>query len=196
MKYIKILSLAAVAAMALMAFAGTASATVLKSGTTTLGVGTTIDASLKGSAKLESGGEVLDTCTAGTVKGPITNAGGSNATVTGEIKELTWENCTKPTTTLKPGTLEIHHITGTTNGTVTGSGSEVTINGIFGTSCVYGTGAGLDLGTLKGVTSGSASLVINVSVPRTAGGFLCPSSAVWNAEYTVTSPTGLNVEAS
>ncbi len=204
MKHLKMLSLAAVAAMALMAFgAGTASATELyqlktSAAPATLAKGTVIDASLTGSAKLESGGEVLDTCTGGTVKGKTTTAGSSTSTVSGNIEELTWTNCTKPTTTVKNGSLEIHHISGGTSGTVTGSGSEVTINGIFGTSCVYGTGAGTDLGTLVGATGphSHATLAINTSVPRISGGFLCPSTAVWNANYTVTSPVGLVVEAS
>ncbi len=203
MKYIKMLGLAAVAAMALMAFgAGTASATELyqlKTGANavTLGKGTTIDASLTGSAKLEAGGEVLDTCTGGTVDGVVDNPGSSTTTVSGPINELTWTGCTKPTTTVKTGALEIHY-SSNTNGTVTGSGSEVTINGIFGTSCVYGTGAGTDLGTLVGATGphAHATLAINTSVPRVSGGFLCPSTAVWNANYTVTSPTGLVVEPS
>jgi hypothetical protein len=206
MKYLKTIGLAALAAMALMAFgASTASATELYKLTTgtpsidTLGVGTTIDASLTGSAILETtGGEVLNTCTGGTVHGEITNAGSATTTVNGHIDELTWTGCTRETKTIANGSLEIHHITGTTNGTVTGKDSEVTINGIFGSSCVYGTGAGTHLGTLVGASGphAHATLAIKATVPRTAGGFLCPSTAVWNANYTVTSPTGLVVEAS
>ncbi len=198
MKYIKMLSLAAVAAMALMAFgAGSASATKLYSGATGLGAGTTIDASLSGSASLETTeGEVLNTCTGGTVKGKTSNAGGSAETyVSGSIESLTWTGCTRTTTTIKNGSLKIDYTSGK-NGSVIGEGSEVTINGIFGSSCVYGTGTGTNLGSLVGSTTGSATLAIKATVPRTSGGFLCPSTAVWNANYTVTSPSPLHVTAS
>jgi hypothetical protein len=197
MKYMKMLGLAAVAAMALMAFAGTASATELYSGATTLKAGTVIDASLTGSAILETtGGTVLNTCTGGTVKGKTANNGGPAETVKGNIEELTWTGCTRETITTKPGALEIHHIAGTKDGTVIGSGSEVTINGLFGTSCVYGTGPGTHLGTLKGTTAGDATLAIKATVPLTIPNWLCPSTAVWNANYTVTQPTPLHVTAS
>jgi hypothetical protein len=197
MKYLKMIGLAALAAMALMGFAGSASATELYSGAVTQGKGTVIDASLSGSAILETtGGEVLNTCTGGTVKGSIENAGSATTTVSGPISELTWSGCTRETKTIANGSLEIHHIAKTINGTVTGKNSEVTINGIFGSSCVYGTGAALDLGELKGSTTNDATLAIKATVPRTAGGFLCPSTAVWNASYTVTQPTPLHVTAS
>ncbi|MDQ3725860.1 MAG: hypothetical protein M3335_08250 [Actinomycetota bacterium] len=203
MKYIKMLGLAAVAAMALMAFAGTASATELYklqtgAGPATLGKGTVIETSMTGSSKTEASGEVLETCTGGTMKFKVSNVGSATATVSGSLEELTWSGCTRPTATISLGSLEIHHIAGTTNGTVTGRATEWTINGIFGTSCAYGFGAGTNLGTLQGATAphSHATLAINAVIPRVAGGFLCPSTVVWNTNYTTTAPTGLVVEAS
>ncbi|HET8815695.1 MAG TPA: hypothetical protein VFM51_12175 [Solirubrobacterales bacterium] len=207
MKYLKMLSLAAVAAMALMAFgAGTASATKLYKHTTALGVGTEITASLASgtSSRLTTtGGTTLNTCTSSSVAGEIENAGGASATVEGNVEpeNLTWTNCsTGSVTTTVGGNLVIHHIAGTTNGTLTAEDFEVTVDTFFG-PCTYVAGEGTHLGTLTGnsSTSGHATMDINAIVTRKAedpDDGTCPSSARWVGTYTVTSPTGLNVEAS
>ncbi len=140
------------------------------------------------SATLTSGGSTIATCTGSTVEGS-TNAE-SGSPLSGGISKLTWESCNQTTHTVANGSLDITNI-GKTNGTVTGTGNSVTV-GIFGTSCTYGTGAGTHLGT---ISSGAAPILkINATVPRVAGGFLCPSSGVWEAEYVVTSPHALYVE--
>jgi hypothetical protein len=200
MKYIKMLGLAVVAAAAVMAFigAGTASATVLcKTATnpcTEKHGDVTIHGTLVGSATLESGSEVLDTCTASMIHGKVEQTGSATSTVSGKISELTWGSCTNPTTTVTLGSLEIHHIAGTNNGTLTAIGTEVTVSGIFGVSCTYGAGTGLDLGTVKG---GSPSIItISTKVKKTAGSFVCPSEPTWTAEYKVTEPSPLFVSAS
>ena len=66
MKYVKMLGLAAMAAMAVMAFvgAGTASATELYEGNTTLGAGSTLHATLEpGTSALltDTAGNTIDT---------------------------------------------------------------------------------------------------------------------------------------
>jgi hypothetical protein len=197
MKYMKMLGLAAVAAAALMAFvgAGTASATVLcKTSTLTTGcaaagqdygANTTVEATLNGSAILEAGGFIEDTCTGSTIKGKTTNTGSSTETVSGNASSLTWSNCTFPTKTIKLGTLEIHYTSGD-NGTLTASGFEVTIEQFFG-SCVYKSGTANNLGTLKG----GSPATIAISTTVTGSGFGCPSTATWNANYTVTNPNPL-----
>jgi cytoskeletal protein CcmA (bactofilin family) len=201
MKYLKILGLAAIAAAALMAFAGSASATVLcaNNASTTAcsskyAAGTVIESSLSASATLETtGGTVLDTCTGGKVNGKVENAGSSTTTVSGKITSLTWEGCTKETKTLANGELEIHWISGTDNGTLTAKNTQVTVNGLFeGESCIYGAGAGTDLGTVVGGTN--ATLLISALVPRQTGsGFLCPAETRWTASYKVTAPNPLYV---
>lgn len=209
MKHVKMLGLAAVAAMALLAFVGasSASATVLCKTTPTLGspcaspypAGTTIDATLEETATLETlEGTVLDECTGSTIKGTTSNKGSSTETVSGNASELTWTGCTRETKTTVLGSLEIHNISGTHNGTLTGSGFSVTVNGIFNTSCIYGTGTGLDLGTLNQSTSGTtpATIKINAEVPRTVSNFLCPQKTRWTASYLVTEPVPLYVTAS
>ena len=203
MKYVKMLGLAAVAAAALTAFvgAGTASATVLcKEGITTgcasagkaYPAGTTVEASLEGSAELVAGGFIEDTCTGSTIKGTTSTAGSSTTTVSGNATSLTWSNCTFPTTTTKLGSLEIHWISGTDNGTLTASGFEVTIHQLFG-DCVYSSGANNDLGTVKG--GNPATIAIKTSVTG-GGAFGCPSTATWTAAYTVTAPKPLFVSSS
>jgi hypothetical protein len=211
MKDLKMLGFAALAAMATMAFigAGTASATELYKYTTpsandTLGVETTILGSLTGgTAKLTStSGTLLDTCTGGEVDIDVEDAGGATKTVLGKITALTWSGCIEPTESVKLadgtyGTMEIHHITGTTNGTVTGKNSVVKVNTtIFEAICEYTVGSALHLGTLIGAKSstGHATLAINTVVPA-KNSFFCPD-AKWEANYTVTTPTGLMVEAS
>jgi hypothetical protein len=75
-------------------------------------------------------------------------------------------------------------------GEVRSKGSQVTLN-IFGVSCTYGTGEGTILGT---ITGGEApELAINAALPKTAGGFLCPGTGVWNAKYIVTSPHAVHI---
>jgi hypothetical protein len=196
MKYLKILSLAAVAAMALMAFAGSASATVLRNGSGILPAGTKISSSLSGSSILKSGTTTLNTCTGGKFSGEITNAGSSTTTVSGPNTTIDFENCVSTVDTEKLGTLEIHSISGTTNGTLTASGVVIG-NTIFGTNCLYESGTGKDLGTLTGSTTGNATIGINITVneaePKKS---ICPDTATWEATFKVTSPSPLWVEAS
>jgi hypothetical protein len=200
MKYVKMLGLAALAAMAVMALvgAGTASATELYSGATTLKAGTEVDASVTGSSFKMSTTEnaVLDECAGGTIKGKTSNNGSSTETVKGSVAkvDLTWSSCTRPTETLAGGTLEIHYTSGL-NGTVTASGLEITINTIpFGT-CTYITTSGTSLGSLTGSTTSNAVLHINTTATLKSGP-ACPADARWIATYTVTSPKPLHVTTS
>jgi hypothetical protein len=198
MKYLKMLGLAAVLAAAVMAIvgAGTASADEICTEPAVSNMCpagkliTEIDATLKAgeSAKLEdTSGNTLDTCTAGTVK--ITNisqgTGVSSITGTSAANEIVWgeknTECLFTTDTITGASIEATQASGGGT-TLKASGAEVTINtGLFG-SCIYKTGTGLDLGT---VSNGGTTLTINVVVTR-ASGFACPSSAKWNATYTVT----------
>jgi len=208
MKYLKMLSLAAVAAAALMAFAGAGTATADEICTTAANAENMcpagkliekIEASLVGSAKLEdTSGNTLDTCTAGSVK--ITNITAANGNKTGSADvtgdsttaDITWGTAATPcsfaTSTVVGGVVHASHAAGGGT-TITATSIEVTINlgGFFG-SCTYGVGAGLDLGT---VAQGGNTLVINKVVNRTAGGFACPLTAVWNATYKVTNHTAV-----
>jgi len=216
MKYVKMLGLAAVAAMALMAFlgAGTASATVLckEAGKTTgctndFVKGQRIEATttVGTTAILETtGGVVLDKCTGSKITGEIEVTGGAETTVSGPIDPLNketgksgleWGECSRTTHTLKVGKLEVHHITNTDNGTLTATGGiEVTINTIFG-SCVFGTGEALDVGKLTGGNPATINTEKTV-VPKISGNAACPTHGVWNAQFTLTEPGSAWVSAS
>ena len=211
MKYLRMFGLAAVlaATLAVIAGAGSASATVLCSTTAdpcpagqSWPVNTVLDFSIRSGGTQEwyiltdTTGEELDTCSSSTVKGRITNAGSSTATVAGSVEELTWTSCTFPTKTVTKAGLEIHKIAGTSNGTVTSSGTfEVTINTIFFGSCIYGVTSGVDLGEL---TEGNPAIFhINAVAEKFSGSNLaCPSTSKWTATYTLTSPSGTTLSVS
>jgi hypothetical protein len=192
MKHLKMLGIAAIAALGLLVFvgAGTASAATLFTSSNKIspyGAGTTISATLATgtSAALKSGSTTIATCTSSRVHGTTSNETG--ATVQGNIQELEFSSCSQTTHVLANGSLSIDG-----EGNVVGVGQRVTL-GIFGTSCTYGTGEGVTLGILTG--GSPAVLKINALIPRTAGGFLCPSVGTWTAEYVITSPHSLYVGA-
>ncbi|MGN6276246.1 MAG: hypothetical protein ACTHNP_10010 [Solirubrobacterales bacterium] len=202
MKYAKLIGLAAIAAMALMAFAGagTASATRLCkaaektcSSANTYPKGTEIVASLEKETTAilrNTESSIVDTCTGSETKGKTENESGTS--VSGPISSLTFTGCSNPTSVLKNGSLSVTNISGTNNGTVTAKESEVTIS-VFGTTCTFGAGGGTTLGTLTG--GAMATMDIKAVVNLVAGSFLCPKTAVWEAKYTVTKPEPLFVTA-
>jgi hypothetical protein len=200
MKYLKMIGLAAVAAMALMAFAGagtaSAAAVLCESGTTApcatkWSTPKALDFSLKKetSARLTTTeGTPLNTCTTSTVEGTLSrNVSGENAI--GEVLAagLTFGKCTtEGVKTLTGGTLTVTAALANGDGTVLADSFEVTVPGPFG-SCVFTAGTGTHLGTLSEGKAGASTLVVNAIVNRVSG--LCPTSAKWVAEYTLTSPT-------
>jgi hypothetical protein len=200
MKYLKMLGLAAIAAMALMAFisAGTASATVICSSTSSpcplaqkYAVGTRIGFSLASGTSLRwvNGGTTLETCGQAVLKSDITNAGSASTTVTSENKTLSFNECTFANGFTKLGGLEIHNITGTSNGTVTASG-EIgwTFNNPMFGSCVYGWTTGGVVGT---ITEGKpATLDLNTNIVRLSGSsFACPANGTLEGSLVQTEPT-------
>ena len=183
MKYVKMLGLLAVAAAALMAFAGSASATILTSpeGSTYTGeiVATSTNSELDGAF-------VTVKCGHSEAKGSVENHGGER--VSGPITTLTFTTCNYHTTVENKGTLEVD-----TNGTVYSKEAKVTINTSVG-SCTFTTAAsGTDVGTLS--QGKGASLNINsAKIPRTAGNFLCGSSGTWTGSYDLVTPNDLWVD--
>lgn len=195
MKYLKSLVFVAMV-IGLMAFleAGTASATVAcesNANTNTCQqsypAGTAFDIEQTGSAKFESSGTVIEECAGSTLKGKTENVGSASETLEILIESLTWNSCTTTFTTLSTGSLEVHWIAGTDNGTLTVQGFEWTRNTVFG-SCTYGFGASpRDLGT---ITSGSpATISINVSLLRLSGP--CPEATQWTSSYKFVEPDPL-----
>jgi hypothetical protein len=203
MKYLKILGLAAVAAMVLMTFAGTASATVLCKESITTGcaaagkahpVGAVITRSLEGSSILSSNGTTLNTCTGGQFTSQIASAGSTTTTVGGPNTTIDYENCASTSHTERAGSFEIHHIAGTDNGTMKESGAVIGST-VFGTNCLYESGTNKDLGELKGGTSPTISInvTLNEAEPKK---FICPDTRTWTATLRITAPTPLYIAAS
>ena len=201
MRYIKMLGLAAIAAAALMAFvgAGSASATELTCNGVKCPVGTIIHAQTPAGTHATLHPPIGAIECNSTVEGTVTDAGSSTTTVKGTITVLTFTPCTNGAvvTVLKKGTLEIHTASsGGGTGTVTSIGAEVTVQA-FGFHCIFGTGAGVDIGTVttNTTTPGDATLDIAATIPRTGGssGVFCGSTAQWTGSYTSTKPTTLVV---
>ncbi len=199
MKYLKMLGLAAVAAMAMAAFtAGTASATTLEVNGVAQSGAVALSASLESgtSALLQlTNGSFANTCTVSSVSGSTTKfTAESSAAIGGPISVLSFTSCTtSPVTVDVRGSLSVKWISGTTNGTVESVGAEVTVPSPIGNlNCKTGTGA--DIGTLTG-KSGSVTSDKHATMDISAVlncGFLAPS-ATWTGKYLVTSPTGLGV---
>lgn len=187
---LKALAIAAVAAMAFTAFAASsASATTLEVGGVTQNGSVNIEASLASGTSMvwsRTDGSLANTCTTSTVVGNTETF--TKISVTGTIDALSFNNCERTVTPHLAGTLHVAHISGTTNGTVSSSGTEVTVGSPFGTlNCK--TGGGVDIGTLTGVSGGNATIDINAVIDC---GFLV-RSASWKGTYAVTSPSGLGV---
>jgi hypothetical protein len=201
MKYLKMIGLAAIAAMALMAFAGagtaSAAAVLCESGTTApcatkWSTPKALDFSLKTTTSAlltTTEGTTLNKCATSTVQGTLTsNVSGGNATGEVPASGLTFGSClTEGVKTLVGGKLTVTAALAGGAGTVFADDFEVTVPGPFG-SCIYGAGNGTHLGTLSEGKAGTSTLVVNAVVTRTQG-TICPSSAKWVAEYTLTSPT-------
>lgn len=150
-----------------------------------------VDLSLKSGTSMvlkNTGGSIEATCSGGTINGLI-GAEAANV-VSIETSEWTWSNCSHTADTIAVGSLEIERIAETYNGTVKGKGAEWKFT-IAGVECTYGLGTGIDLGTLTGGTE--PRLQVNSVINKTAGGFLCPTTTVLEAEYEVTSPHALYV---
>jgi hypothetical protein len=210
MKYLKTLGLAVVAVAALMAIAGagTASATVLcDSNTNPCSAKWASETQLEFNVKTgtvgkwgNTSGETLVECTEGLLKGRP-SAGGATSTVKMSVSasEFNWNSgCSGVVTkTLEGGTLEIHAIAGTGNGTVTATGFTFTTT-LFGSSCTYGFLTTTDMGVLTGSGTGNAVLDISTTFSKKEGSFICPSTLSWKEEFVQVAPsgTGLFVESS
>jgi hypothetical protein len=201
MKYMKILGLAAIAAMALTAFlgVGTAGASSIKvfGAAGSLPAGTVIEASLEAgnSAVLEdSFGLTGTTCTGSTVAGTmsrVTPAGSPK----GALSTLTFTPCPHTVDVESKGELEVRNIAGTTNGTVFSIGAKVKVfSTLLNQSCIANTGAGTDLGTMTGATAAGSKATMDISASIPLEGCSAASSK-WTGKYEVSKPLGLVSEA-
>jgi hypothetical protein len=191
MKYVKMLGLLAVAAAALMAFAGNAAATVVTSPPGTVYTGT-ITATSEGYVTLHNAVGTIS-CHSHVTGSVQRHTGSGVITASGAITALSFSGCTNGEVhqvngvVVKPGELEIHKLANG-NGTLTSKNAEVSIT-MFGFNCIYGTGAGLDIGE---VTPGQhGTLDISASIPRVGGSFFCGATGNWTGKYKILTPTNI-----
>jgi hypothetical protein len=190
MKFTKILGLVAMAALALMAFASTATATTLYTNGEKKAVSVTIEATLKGSALLRDTSNVFaNTCTSSTVKGHTVSPF-TGTTVGGPIDSLSFSGCTHEKVVVDTlGTLNVEVIGSGPNGTVRSNGAKVTTPvTIFGSvvtaTC---TTENTDIGTLTGSESpwtGTPLSEIDINAVLNCGSIL--PSAKWEGTYLIT----------
>jgi hypothetical protein len=193
MRCIKMLGLAGLVAVALMAFAGTASATTLTSPAKTPYTST---------FELRSGNVEFDftfgkiSCTESEFIGKV-EFHGNGLTAGGKISSLTFANCGEGNTftVLKPGSLEIDATTPAGNGLVKWTNGEVKVHVKGGFTCTIKT-SNTPIGTLTGSneTKGNAQLDLNGSKVPVSGAF-CGTSAEMTNKYAVITPATLEVDA-
>lgn len=186
MKYVKMHGLLAVVAAALMAFAGTASASTLTSPAgTKMAVGATLELTST-NTKLD-GAFITVSCKHALFKVEITQNGTTN-TITnagGKLTTLHLTNCdSNVTSIIKLGSVEFNKA-----GEVFSTGTELSVHTSVG-ECVFST-SNTKTGTLTG--GPGATLDTTGKVPRTGGSFFCGSSGQWTGTYEVISPSYLAV---
>jgi len=201
MKHLKILGLAAVAAVALTALlgSGSASATVLCKKfkqpcpkTEVFGATTKIKATLRAKTSLviKDVHEILDTCTGSTLEGLTTNAGGGKGVpVEGTNETETFTGCTHTVTILEKGKFAVDYIGPTTDGTWVFSNDNVTVEDL-GVTCSYGSGTEDEVGIFESdETTEDAELdFVEAEFTKIAGSFLCPPTVFFSGEYWITEP--------
>jgi hypothetical protein len=207
MKHFKTLGLLAIAMTALMAFAPSSPATTLTSPT-----GTTFNTStftaIAGTTSLDAA-QYTVTCNKSHTEATISQHG-PGVTIKANVAKFTFTECNFPVKVEANGTLELHtirrnfspHATclagdgDTCDGTLTSSGTKMTIETSVG-NCTFTTNE-TSIGRVTGssTTGGKAKLDIQASIPRTGGNFLCGSSYTWTGSYTFDTPNTLWIDES
>jgi len=198
MKYVKMLSLAAVAAMALAAFAGAgmASATTVCTDSTGGAQGAcltgqepysgSIVAELKPETKAVLSGGLNVECNESVVSG-TTNENGE-----GEITSAIFDgSCTTCPTVTSLTPWSAHAVTGTSpNGQMVVENPVVHLENCFGFAKCTAEASSVTLD----VVGGSTPMVIAEEEPLTLSGFGCGEEGTWTAEYNVVTPSSLYLE--
>ena len=187
MNQVKMLGLFVVAAAALIAFAGTASATITSGGSAYTG-----HLHFESSSWHLDAGPITLSCKSHTLTIPV-----PWGSTTSSISSMTLTECGSDTVSVTtPGSLRID-----SNGTVYFEGTEVTAQAhrtVFGfpvtTHCIYRTAAnpGTDIGALTEGTTSIEMAGTNIPQVSTDGG--CGSNAQWTGTYTITKPGALTID--
>lgn len=206
MKHLKMLGLAAVAAVALMASvgAGSASAAVLCKTKTDpcnslLKNGEALSSQMvaKTKALINITWDVVE-CKKSAIGGKLTKEGGKGAVPEVNVETLSFTECNCEVLVLKKGTFYVSHIVPSDNGTPFGTGQELITqcNTIFGeVKCTWLTN-NTSMGELKGgnpaiLSAVNEDLLLNKNAANTKN---CEEEAFWTGEYEFTKPNPLYVE--
>ena len=210
MKYLKVLGLAAVAAMVVMAFgAGSASAAVklcvkgVSDGKCPTGKEEYNGSHIEAKVTNPPGAVLTTNITTVTCTESVVTLSSKGATEpTGEVTNLSFTGC--KTSANQACTVEVvnlpytSHIEGAVEGTNTsklrvtdevGAGAKVVCG--FVINCTFTTKEA----TLTGhnITTPTTTEFTAVKVPLTRNGGICPTTAEWTASYSVTTPEGFTV---
>jgi hypothetical protein len=195
MNYLKILGLAASAAMVITAFtAGSTSAITLEVGGVVQNKAVTIEAeALGGFLMATTNGMELNTCTESKLKG--TTSLFTGARVTGSFNEVSFSKCSKePVVVDSAGGFYIEWEPGTTHGSVYSENAVWTFPTSWGFTVPCSAGTGTKVGTLTGATTAAnpgPHALLDISAVVSCGFYL--PSATWQASYKITGPTELGV---
>jgi hypothetical protein len=195
MKNLKIVGLATVAALALIAIAGVGSASATRlcaENATPCPEAKRYVLAQAFNSTLETGNVVFNAglynveCTGSTINGSIENQGGAGNVII-DLETITFAGCGCPVTAVKTGSMSVEHTTGTMNGKLTTANIELTWNCMG--HCIYGEGS---FGTLTGGAMGTMD--VNGTMNRVKGSPPgCPATVTWKGSYTVTTPEPLYV---
>jgi hypothetical protein len=201
MKYARMLGLLIAAVASLMAFASSAAATTAtdSAGGSPVEVGDTISMSSVGNSVID--GTVNITCKKSSGEGKVENAGSSSITFKFHWSFFSFSECGSNTVTVvSGGTVTVHFRIFPPRAKFTWGGSKITVltHNILGTvHCIYVTEE-TEAGELDGSneTGGNATLTIDSApIPRESTDFGCGSTSEWTAEYTITTPSYLAIDA-
>lgn len=163
----------------------------------TQGVNIVIEGSLKSGTSLalaDTFGSTVSTCTGSEITSKVESAGGKSSYPSGKVSSLTFSGCTGTFDVLAKGELEFRHIPLTTNASVVLKGMELSVfSKVNFTNIVCKPSTIPPSGTLTGVNDKSHA-TLDINAVLNCGEHL--SSAKLTGTYTITTPTGLNAEAS
>jgi hypothetical protein len=199
MKHLRLGGLvAAMAVVAAVAVAGTASATVLcKESKVPCGAADypaftefKVEQMPENTTLWREGGVTVDTCEKSLMLGKTQNTGGSGSAVNVLFSTFTWGTCGKTKKITELGEMEIRW-------QAEGKGTLILKNLVWeeGT-CVFGAKL-IDIGVITKPEAGKtySTLLVDATYPRISG-FGCLATTTWAATYKVTAPSPLYIAES
>lgn len=167
----KTVGLLVMAAMSLLAFASSASATKITSPT---GTTSTANGKVVSEGHIALDNPIAEIQCAGSAESKIESHGGAGVPATGKLSSLSFSSCTNSwhVTAVTGGTSSINHTSGY-NGSISTNGATIEATR-FGITCRYAT-TNTALGTVT--SGGPATVHIAAAIPFHSGSGLCGAGA-------------------